>query len=49
MNRVTDIILTVLTLGLWTIFVAAVVRSDGICLGECEGCVYAGWCPQERK
>lgn len=27
----------------------AVVHSDGICRGICDGCVYAGFCPQERK
>ena len=49
MNKITDAVLLVLTAVVWTIAAVAVVRSDGICRGECEGCVYAGWCPQERK
>ena len=49
MNRITDAVLLLLTIVAWVVAVVALVESDGICPGVCEGCVYAGWCPQERK
>lgn len=41
--------LPILWLILWTVVVYALAKSDGICRGVCEGCVYQGWCPQERR
>ena len=34
---------------LWAIVASCIVRHDGICGGVCHGCMYSGWCPQERR
>jgi len=49
MTKYFDFVLMLITALLWTVFVVAVVNSDGICDGVCEACVFSGWCPQERK
>lgn len=49
MTKLTDALMLLLLVIAWSIFTVKLVQSDGICRGECEGCVYAGWCPQERK
>lgn len=38
-----------LWIALWSIVVPALVKSDGICRGVCDGCMYSGDCPQERR
>ncbi len=42
-------ILVLLWIILWAIVASCIVRHDGICRGVCNGCVYSGWCPQERR
>ena len=49
MSKLTDSILALLTLVSWVIAIVALIQSDGICRGVCKGCVFSGWCPQERK
>lgn len=49
MTKLTDTLRILLLVIMWSIFVVKLVQSDGICRGVCEGCVYSGWCPQERK
>ena len=39
----------ILWLLLWAVAVYFLAKSDGICRGVCEGCVYQGNCPQERR
>ena len=48
MAKYFDFALCLITAVLWTVFVVAVVNSDGICDGECKTCVFRGWCPQEK-
>lgn len=43
------IILVLMWISLWVIVAHAIVNNDGICRGVCHGCVYSGWCPQERR
>jgi len=49
MSKYTDFLLVLLTLVSWVVAIVALVQSDGVCRGECKGCVFGGWCPQERK
>ena len=49
MIKLLDTLMVLLLVISWSVFLINIVQSDGICPGECEGCVYAGWCPQERK
>jgi hypothetical protein len=38
-----------LWIALWSIVVHALTKSDGSCQGVCDGCMYSGDCPQERR
>ena len=49
MNKLTDALLVLAAAIFWLIAVMALVRSDGNCSGVCDGCVYSGNCPQERR
>ena len=49
MTKLLDTLTLLLLVICWGAAGFALVHSDGICRGVCEGCVYAGWCPQERK
>ena len=49
MTKLREVLTLLLLVISWSVFLINIVQSDGICLGVCEGCVYAGWCPQERK
>lgn len=49
MTKLLDTLMLLLLVISWSVFLINIVQSDGICKGVCEGCVYAGWCPQERK
>lgn len=49
MTKLLGVLMLLLLVICWGAAGFALVQSDGICRGECEGCVYAGWCPQERK
>lgn len=48
MTKLTDFLRILLLVIMWSIFLKNLVQSDGICRGVCEGCVYSGWCPQEK-
>ena len=49
MIKLLDALTLLLLVITWGVAGFALVQSDGVCPGECEGCVYAGWCPQERR
>ena len=40
---------SLLWLLLWGVAVYFLAKSDGKCQGVCDGCVYSGNCPQERR